>query len=324
MTCRMPETSQRFQFVADRGDARLRLDRILVRRVTAVSRLSRSLARQWIESGAVLVNGRAALRPSTRVAGGDRVLVALPASTVFRTEPAAEPIPVDVLYRDDAIAVVNKPSGMVVHPSYKQLAGTLLSAMLWQIRERDDLQPGIVTRLDKDTSGLVLVALRPEVHALMQRDGAAGRISKTYLAVVSGCPKPASGRIRLPLGRDPEDRRRMVISPAGAPSETLYEVVSRLQPDGGESLVRCELVTGRTHQIRVHLAAAGCPIVGDRTYGRGDPRIGRQALHAYRLTLLHPITRQRLELEAPVPSDIQALIPATITPSRLDRLIVDK
>ena len=313
------------QFVADRGDARLRLDRILVRRVTTVSRLSRSLARQWIESGAVLVNDRPALRPSTRVAGGDRVSVTLPGSTVFRAEPAAEPIPIDVLYRDDAIAVVNKPAGMVVHPSYKQLAGTLLSAVLWQIRGRDDLQPGIVTRLDKDTSGLVLVALRPEVHALMQRDGAAGRISKTYLAVVCGCPEPAAGRIRFPLVRDPEDRRRMVVSPAGAPSETLYEVVSRLPPDNGvESLVRCEPVTGRTHQIRAHLAAAGWPIVGDRVYGRGDRRIGRQALHAYRVALLHPLTRQRLELEAPVPSDMQALFPATITPNRLDRLDADK
>jgi 23S rRNA pseudouridine1911/1915/1917 synthase len=304
----MHDHERRFQFVADRGDARLRLDRILVRRVTAVSRLSRTLARQWIESGAVHVNDRPALRPSARVAGGDRVSVALPPSTIFRAEPAAEPIPIDLLYRDDGIAIVNKPAGMVVHPSYKQLEGTLLSGILWQFRGEPDLQPGIVTRLDKDTSGLVLVALRPEVHAILQRDARAGRIEKTYLAVVRGSPRPASGRILFPLARDPEDRRRMTVTPEGAPSETRYEVVRQLRPGaGGESLVRCELVTGRTHQIRAHLAAAGWPIVGDRTYGRPDPRIARQALHASRLALPHPLTRLRLDIESSLPSDIQAL-----------------
>ena len=178
--------------------------------------------------------------------------------------------------------------------------------MLWRVRDRAGAQPGILTRLDKDTSGLVVMALTPEVHAAMQRDAAAGRVHKEYIAVVQGAPEPASGSIALPLGRDEADRRRVVVTETGQASETRYEVIGTLR--NGLSLVRCELVTGRTHQIRVHLASRGWPIVGDALYGQVNAGITRQALHARRVSLPHPVTRLPIESDAPIPDDIQSLI----------------
>jgi 23S rRNA pseudouridine1911/1915/1917 synthase len=219
-------------------------------------------------------------------------------------------VDVHVLYEDASFIAINKPPGIVVHPSYKQLSGTLLNAVLWRIRDRPEAKPGMLTRLDKDTSGIVVVALAGDVHAAMQRDGAAGAIRKEYLAVVSGTPRPASGTIREPLARDPDDRRRVVVTPGGADSETRYEVIAS---DRGLSLVRCQLVTGRTHQIRVHLQSRGWPIVGDRVYGTRDDRIARQALHAWRIMLPHPVTRERLTIEAPVPDDLRQLLDQNVT-----------
>jgi 23S rRNA pseudouridine1911/1915/1917 synthase len=288
----------------------LRLDQILVRRATGVSRLSRNVAQHWIESGVVTVDGAPAIRPSTRVREGAAIEVALPAGATRRSIPAPEAVDVHVLYEDASFIAINKPPGIVVHPSYKQLSGTLLNAVLWRIRDRPEAKPGMLTRLDKDTSGIVVVALAGDVHAAMQRDGAAGAIRKEYLAVVSGTPRPASGTIREPLARDPDDRRRVVVTPGGADSETRYEVIAS---DRGLSLVRCQLVTGRTHQIRVHLQSRGWPIVGDRVYGTRDDRIARQALHAWRIMLPHPVTRERLTIEAPVPDDLRQLLDQNVT-----------
>jgi 23S rRNA pseudouridine1911/1915/1917 synthase len=312
----MPRNADTFQFIADKGDARLRLDRILVRRVTDVSRLSRTTAQQWIASGAVQVDGADVRRPASKVREGARIEVALPDSAPRRTRPEPEPASLDVIFQDDCLLLINKPAGIVVHPSYKQTTGTMLNAVLWRLRTETTTQPGIVTRLDKDTSGLVLIALTPTVHAVLQRDAAAGRLQKRYLAVVSGVPRPRSGRIREPLGRDPLDRRRMQVSPDGAPSETQYEVLgqhaSRSSADNTEryALVMCTLVTGRTHQIRVHLASRGWPILGDRVYGVAHHAIARQALHAWTLSLRHPATGEPLHFEAPLPPDMQALIDA--------------
>jgi len=222
-----------------------------------------------------------------------------------RRRPLPEEGPLSIVFEDEWIIVLDKPPGIVVHPTYKNWSGTLLNSVLWRMRERAGAQPGILTRLDKDTSGLVVMALTPEVHAAMQRDQAARRIDKTYLAVVQGTPEPARGTIALPLGRDLADRRRVVVTDTGAPSETRYEVMATL--DENASLVRCELVTGRTHQIRVHLAARGWPIVGDAMYGVTSATITRQALHAWRIRFPHPITRQPLDLEAALPTDIRTL-----------------
>lgn len=202
--------------------------------------------------------------------------------------------------------VLDKPPGVVVHPTYKNWSGTLLNSVLWRVRDRVGAQPGILTRLDKDTSGLVVMALTPDVHAAMQRDQNTGRVRKEYLAVVQGRPEPPKGTITLPLARDVADRRRVVVTDGGAPSETRYEVVATLDNDA--SLVRCELVTGRTHQIRVHLSARGWPILGDAQYGVTSETIARQALHAWRVRLPHPITRASIDLEAPIPLDMRSVV----------------
>jgi 23S rRNA pseudouridine1911/1915/1917 synthase len=299
-------------FTADRGDARLRLDQVLVRRVTEVSGMSRAQAQRWIAEGLVFVDETPAARASIHVREGASIEVMLPSTAKLREEPAPERVPLDVLYEDDDLMAINKPAGLVVHPSFRHPTGTVLNGILWRLRDRKDVRPGLVSRLDKDTSGVLIVALSPGAHARIQRDAHAGRVKKEYLAVVRGAPQPAEGIIRLPLRHDPADRRRILACPEGGAGddstavacETRYATVSTKE---GCCLVRCELVTGRTHQIRVHLAASGWPILGDCTYGTPDLRISRQALHAWRITLLQPATRQRLSIEAPMPPDMGLL-----------------
>lgn len=226
-------------------------------------------------------------------------------SVTRRPRPEPEALQVAVVYEDDSLIAIDKPPGMVVHPTYKNWSGTLLNGLLWHVRGHAGVEPSIVTRLDKDTSGLVLVALKPELHAQIQRDAAAGRVRKEYLAIVRGTPTPACGSITLPLARSTEDRRRVVVTAAGQHSQTDYEVLTTVN---GYSLVRCELVTGRTHQIRVHLAARGWPVAGDASYGEAHSALTRQALHAWRLTLPHPVTRDPLQIEALVPRDLSDLM----------------
>lgn len=301
----MSEHGNQVRFTADRGDAKLRLDQALVRRVGGDVKLSRTLARQWIEAGRVELGGRTARRASQPIAEGTDVVVTLPEGAVRRAPPEAEELDLDVLHEDEHVLAINKPPGLVVHPTYKHTSKTLLNAVLWRLRGRPGVRPGVLTRLDKDTSGLVLVALSAAVHAAVQADSRAHRVRKDYLAVVSGVPRPSAGSIQWPLGRDPGDRRRVVVRADGAASETRYDVLSS---SGGRSLVSCELVTGRTHQIRVHLASSGWPIVGDLSYGSPDGAIARQALHAWRVELPHPVTRKHLRIEAPLPADLRALV----------------
>jgi 23S rRNA pseudouridine1911/1915/1917 synthase len=222
-----------------------------------------------------------------------------------RPPPEPEALDLRILYEDDSLIAIDKAPGMVVHPTYRNWSGTLLNGVLWHLRRRAGLSPHIITRLDKDTSGVVLIALVPDVHAQVQRDAAAGRVLKEYLAVVRGIPAPPRGEIALPLARSVEDRRRVIVTPAGQHSYTRYEVLSS---SNGHSLVRCELLTGRTHQIRVHLAAQGWPIAGDSVYGEADAAVGRQALHAWRVALTHPVTQEPLEIEAAMPSDLQRFL----------------
>jgi 23S rRNA pseudouridine1911/1915/1917 synthase len=227
-----------------------------------------------------------------------------------RQRPQPEDGPLTVLYEDDAVIVLDKPPGVVVHPTYKNTSGTLLNAVLWRYRDRTGVQPGILTRLDKNTSGLVVIALTPGLHAAMQHDMSAGRVRKEYLAVVAGLPNPSRGQIALPLGRSSEDRRLVVVRDDGARCVTDYEAVDHWTVAGATvSMVRCELQTGRTHQIRVHLAATGWPIIGDSVYGHSSDDIARQALHAWRVTLPHPVTREVLSMTSALPPDIASLIP---------------
>ena len=309
-------------FVADRGDVAHRLDQAVQRHVPGAFGLSRSRIQKLVASGRVLVNGAPARRAAQRLAAGD--LVTLDAVAAPPPEPpAAESLPLDVVYEDDDLIVVCKPSGMVAHPTSRQRSGTVVNAVLGRSRAGDDdWSPRLVQRLDRDTSGLMIIARRAEVHTALQRDR--DDIVKDYLAVVWGRPSPRQGAIDGALGRDPLDRRRMMVRDDGSPSHTTYVVVAHSTGEArGLSLVRCRLGTGRTHQIRVHLADRGWPIVGDQTYGQPPRRrlpspaldrhargFAHQALHAWRLRLRLPSSGRVIALEAAVPADMRALISA--------------
>jgi 23S rRNA pseudouridine1911/1915/1917 synthase len=308
---------------ADRGDAGLRLDLVLRRHLNDVDTATRTRIQSWIEGGQVTVNGTTVRRVSARAALGDVVAVVLP-DAVPRRAMAAEDVGLDILYEDDHLLALNKPAGVVVHPTYKHMDGTIMNALLWRARTWPAGQrPSLVGRLDKLTSGIVIVARTAAIHAALQRALASSGAEKDYLAVVYGRVNVARGTINLRLGRDRGDRRKVVASATvGAASLTRFERLACVAaPRAGLSLLRCRLVTGRTHQIRVHLAARGWPIVGDPTYG--EPRwsqvvdatlaaalraFPRQALHAHRVAMVHPITRDRLILEAPVPPDFEDLL----------------
>ena len=297
----MPETTRRIHFVADRGDARLRLDQILVRRLVHLARTSRSRAQEWIESGSVLVDGTPALRSAARVREGAGIQIVLPESALRRAAPDPEEASLEVLYEDDHLMAIAKPPGVVVHPAYKHASGTVLNAVLGRLAGRDDVRPGIVTRLDKETSGVLLIALTPGIHARLQRVS----IEKHYLTIVKSKPRPSRGTIELPLGRDDRDRRRVAVVGDGIPAATMYEVLSSSEE---LTLIRCELITGRTHQIRVHLASRGWPIAGDPVYGVADDRINRVALHSWRVRFPHPVSGTVLDIAAPLPSDFRGCL----------------
>jgi 23S rRNA pseudouridine1911/1915/1917 synthase len=310
---------------ADRGDTGCRLDLVLRRHLHDVGHATRTRVQAWIAGGRVSINGKPIYRASTRAALGDLVTVLLP-DAAARHPAMAEDVRLSVLYEDDFLLLVDKPAGMVAHPTYKHGRGTLLNALLWHARgwPHGD-RPSIIGRLDKLTSGVVLVAKSAAIHARLQRILSSAESEKDYLAVVYGRVKTGGGCIDLPLGRDAHDLRRVTASPiSGIPSRTLFE---RLATCNGLSLLRCRLVTGRRHQIRVHLAAKGWPIVGDPVYGDTltsvvvDPELAaiahafpRQALHAWRTAFTHPMTSARLEIEAPVPADLRNLLAASRLP----------
>jgi 23S rRNA pseudouridine1911/1915/1917 synthase len=309
----------------DRGDHGVRVDLVLLRHLRRDERgISRNRIQKWIDAGDVLVNGAPPSRSSWRVQAGDAVQVRLP-DLQPRARPAAQAMSLDVIYEDDDMLAINKPAGLVVHPSYKNAGGTLMNGVLEQAKAwPEGSRPGLLGRLDKYTSGVVVIAKRPAIHAAMQRAMDARRIDKEYLAIVWGKPTPLRGTIDLALDRDPWDRRRITVTDRGGqPSVTKYE---RLANSPSFSLVRCRLITGRTHQIRVHLSAKGWPIVGDAVYGRkrrdGAPMpldevaaaFPRQALHAWRLSLRQPVTNAAIEIVAPLPDDMAQLAAALGVP----------
>ena len=315
----------------DRGDAGVRVDRVLLRHLRDERGLSRNQIQKWIDRGDVLINGAPPSRAAWRVRAGDDLQVRVERART-RARPAAEAVPLDVIYEDEHLLAINKPAGLVVHPSYKNATGTLMNGVLQRARDwpRGD-KPGLMGRLDKFTSGLVIVTKRAAIHATLQRAMDARRIDKDYLAVVWGKPTPVRGTIDLALDRDPWDRRRITVTDRGGqPSVTRYErlAVRGAEPSGSTfSLVRCRLITGRTHQIRVHLSAKGWPLVGDAAYGRRGVRpsddaaierarvFPRQALHAWRLSFRHPVAGTELTLTAPLPDDLRALCAALGLPT---------
>ncbi|MGE3509309.1 MAG: RluA family pseudouridine synthase [Vicinamibacterales bacterium] len=312
--------------IANRGHAGSRVDRVLADQLADVRQATRTQIQTWIREGTVTVNGRPPRKPSSRVGIGDIIRVDLPADAASaRRVMEAEPAPtVRVLYEDEHLLAVDKPPGMVAHPTYRHPTGTLMNGLLWHARRWPPPQrPSLVGRLDRLTSGLVLVARTRALHASLQRALASSASRKEYLAIVYGRVARAHGTIALRLHRDDRDRRRVVASTLrGQLSVTEFERLARSgSPHVGLALLRCRLVTGRMHQIRVHLAARGWPLVGDPIYGEPrwsqvvDPVLARalasfprQALHAWRMTFPHPVTGADVRLEAPVPDDLSWLM----------------
>lgn len=315
-----PESSGRQRIAevpaASRG---ARLDQVLVQ---LFPDLSRARLQALVRGGRVLVEGRAA-RVSLRMRGGERVKLTEPPPEPATTEP--EDLPLRILHQDRDLLVLDKAAGVVVHPGAGHTRGTLVNALLHHVRDLGgvggELRPGLVHRLDKDTSGCLVVAKTGAALASLQAAFKGRTVTKTYLALVHGHP-PAEGRIETRYGRHPRHRMRFTGRLAtGKPALTLYRTRERLH---GAALLEVELLTGRTHQIRVHLAEAGHPLLGDALYGkpgRGDARVraaeaalGRQALHAWKLAFPHPRTGRRRAFEAPVPPDLRAAVDALRDP----------
>ncbi|WP_322743643.1 RluA family pseudouridine synthase [Vasconcelosia minhoensis] len=288
-----------------------RLDRWLS---TQVESLSRSRVQKLIEQLSVRVNGEICTAKKATVSQGDRVCLTIPEAVPLALMP--EPIPLDILYEDDQLLIINKPAGMVVHPAPGHPSGTLVNAVLAHCGEQlkgvgGVLRPGIVHRLDKDTTGAIVVAkTEPALHSL-QGQIQTKTARREYLGIVFGAPKADSGTVNQPIGRHPKDRKKMAVVPidqGGRQAVTHWQLQERL---GNYSLLHFRLETGRTHQIRVHSAWLGHPIVGDLDYGSGRSagvNLAGQALHACRLTLSHPLTQAPIVAVAPLPADMETLL----------------
>lgn len=302
-----------------------RADKVLAE----ASGLSRARVQALIAEGRVAVAGSALASPSARLAAGSAFVIALPPPAPLAA--IAQDIPLVVVHEDADLIVVDKPAGLVVHPAAGNADGTLVNALLHHCRGRLSgiggvARPGIVHRIDKDTSGLLVVAKSDAAHEGLARQFADHSIARTYLAVTAGHPRPAAGTITARLGRSDRDRKKMAVladdAARGKHAVTHYRTLEAL---AGAALVECRLETGRTHQVRVHLAHIGHPLLGDPVYGRTPAalkpvlaRLGfaRQALHAASLGFVHPVTGEPLLFEAPLPADMRELIDETSRSNR--------
>ncbi len=307
--------SRHFEFTVRGEDAGQRLDTLLGH---AEELVSRSAAVRLIDAGLVLVNGELVTKRHV-VRAGELVSVEIPPPEGYDLEP--EDIPLDIRFEDDDMIVLSKQADLVVHPAQGNWTGTLVHALLAHARELGSLQgedrPGIVHRLDKDTTGLMMVAKNDRAQAELSEAIKIRAIDRRYLALVHGYIAPDSGLIDAPLGRDPRDRKRMAVveSTSARQSVTTFRVLERYMAgthDDGYTLAECKLYTGRTHQIRVHMAYIDHAVVGDQTYGQRKPRadrgLTRQFLHAYRLELDHPISGERLAFADPLPADLAKVL----------------
>ena len=268
----------------------------------------------------MLVSGRASSKAGEKLAGGEAITVRVPPPQP--AEPQPEAIPLSIVFEDTHLIVVDKPAGMAVHPGPGHSGHTLVNALLAHCPDLPGIggvqRPGIVHRLDKDTSGLIVAAKDEKTHSGLTRQLSERRMHKTYLALVEGRLQPPEALIDAPIGRDPSHRQRMAILPGGRGREaqTRYRVREYLPGGaGGYTYLEASPITGRTHQIRVHLASLGHPIVGDGVYGKPSPLVERQFLHAWRLTLRHPITGEELSFEAPLAWDLARAL-ASISQAR--------
>ena len=266
---------------------------------------SRAAAQRLIEGGAVLVDGRPRAKRHA-VAAGERISVSELAAA---PEPDAPPAPFAIAYEDEHLLVVDKPAGVVVHPGAGHRAGTLVQALGGRVAGGDDAErPGVVHRLDRDTSGLLVLARSDTIHAALQRALRERRITREYVALVDGRPAARRGTIDAPLGRDRRVRTRMSTDTDDPREAVTHFEVERNLP--GATLLRVRLETGRTHQIRAHLLAIGHPVLGDPEYGRGRglPGLDRQFLHARRIAFEHPVTGAPVDLSSPLPDDLAAAL----------------
>ena len=297
----------RIECAARPEDAGRRVDAVLAELLEGQTR---SGVQKLLAAGAI-TRGGAALAKNAKVLPGDCFTVELPEPEPDRAE--AQDIPLDIVYEDDDLIVINKPQGMVVHPAAGHADGTLVNALLHHCGDslsgiNGVLRPGIVHRIDRDTSGLLVAAKNDEAHQGLAAQLADHTMYRVYCAVVTGTPKPETGTVNAPIGRDPRERKRMAVtSRGGKPAVTHYRVLEHF---AGYSLVECRLETGRTHQIRVHMASIGHPVVGDTVYGaRRDPfGLNGQCLHARELSFIHPRTGERMTFHAALPDYFSALL----------------
>jgi 23S rRNA pseudouridine1911/1915/1917 synthase len=292
-----------------------RLDRALA---DAVPTLSRERLKVLIRSGSVELEGHALRDPATKVRGEEALRVAVPEPTPAHNE--AQDIPLTIVFEDEHLLVVDKPAGLVVHPAAGNFDGTLVNALLHHCGGSLSgiggvARPGIVHRIDKDTSGLLVVAKTDVAHEGLAKQFAAHSIDRRYLAIVNGLPRAAEGKVDAPLARSAANRKKIAIVEGGRGKRAVTRW-KRLQVLKGAALVECRLETGRTHQVRVHMASIGHPLLGDPVYGRSGKTHGkilkelqfhRQALHAAELGFTHPVTKNRLSFSSPLPSDMQEL-----------------
>lgn len=318
---------EHFRFVADKGQQLLRVDKFLV---DHMQRASRNRIQQAADAGCILANGRP-VKSNYRVKPDDVISVVMDRPR-YEHEVIAEDIPLDIVYEDDTVLVVNKPAGLVVHPGHGNYTGTLVNALAWHFRNNPDYdvndpRMGLVHRIDKDTSGLLVVAKTPDAKTHLGRQFFNKTTKREYVAVVWGIPEPEKGTITGNIARNPKDRLQMAVFPPdseiGKHAVTHYEVIERLNY---VSVVKCVLETGRTHQIRVHMMHTGHPLLNDARYGGDEILRGttsakyrqfvhncfdvcpRQALHARTLGFVHPVTGEEMFFSTPIPPDMAAMI----------------
>ncbi|WP_422365610.1 RluA family pseudouridine synthase [Pelagibius sp.] len=314
---------ERHEVTVDDAASGKRLDRLLAE---ALPQFSRSRLKALIDAGQVSLEGAAASAASTKVKAGQHLVVTVP--EVVQAPLAAQAIPLEILFEDEDLIVLNKPAGLVVHPAAGNPDNTLVNALIAHCGDSltgigGERRPGIVHRLDKDTSGLMVAAKSETAHRSLVEQFADRSVERSYLGLVWGRPVPHQGKLTGNIGRSPRNRKKMaVLSRGGRPAETGYKVLRSFQ-NGAVSLVECRLKTGRTHQIRVHMTEAGHGLLGDPQYGRGSGKrlaelpepakaalaaLGRQALHARTLGFHHPVKSETLQFESELPSDMCSLI----------------
>jgi len=300
-------SSQRCQFIVQSGDEN-RLDKFLARQLPGQSR---SRLQAIIKDGGVTVNETVATKSGLALLTGDKISICIPEVVPGNLEP--ESIPLDIVFENEHLVIINKPAGMVVHPAPGHASGTLVHAALGNFGDLQgiggEVRPGIVHRLDKDTSGLIIVAKNEKAHRWLQEQFRLRKVKKTYLALVDGKPPTPSGRVEAAIARDAAHRKQMTVVSDGRGRAAITEFHT-VKQFNQHTLVEAHPLTGRTHQIRLHMAFLGCPIVGDLVYGRKKPSLDleRHFLHAYQISIILPGESEARTFQAELPADLQTIL----------------